>query len=468
MTIPGIRYVVDSGFVKEKSFDPNTGMDALLVTDISQAAAVQRAGRAGRTAPGKAYRLYSEESFNQMLPNTIPEIQRSSLLSTVLSLKKMNIVDVLNFKFIDPPEEQLVRNALKQLYLLGAIDVEGKLTDLGDKMSYFPLSPSLACVLVASAQEFHCSYEVATVVSILAGDSDLFKSPNPRSKGGEQEAIRAEECKLKLAHHTGDHMTFLNVWHEWKANDKSRQWCKENYINGKVLETASNVRNQLLDVMDKLKLPITRGPVNKRKMKSSSTGKVRHRRVGESANGESPDPVPILRSFLTGYFTNIANKGAHRSVFSHYSPDEHLSSEASTTISSTALVALHLHPLCALSDMLDRNKIQYSELDWVMYSNITYTNKAVMKGVSKILWDWVKSGEGQKRILKLPTTRLNGEAQPNVKETDIEAEKKNSQQQEHELQEQQEKHKMVEIESKKRRAEEIDLMRQRALARRKR
>ena len=454
--------MVDSGFVKEKSFDPKTGMDALLVTEISQAAAVQRAGRAGRTAPGKAYRLYSEESFEQMTANTIPEIQRSSLLSTVLALKKMNIVDVLNFEFIDPPEEALVRNALKQLYLLNAIDEQGVLTKLGDKMSYFPLSPSLACVLIASAEKYHCSYEVVTIVSLLAGDSDLFRAPSPRSKGGEEEAIRAEECKLKLAHYTGDHMTYLNVWYEWKRNDKSSKWCKENYINSKALNMANSVRSQLMDVMDKLKLPITKAPLSKRKMKSSSTGKARHRRVGESEHGESPDPVPILQSFLSGFFTNIANKGPHRSVFSHYSPDEHLSRDASTNISSTALVALHLHPLCAFSDMLDRNKMQYSELDWVMYTTITYTNKAVMKGVSKILWDWVKNGEGQQRIKKLPKTRLNGEAQPIIEELDLEAEQKSI-----EARAQQEEQDLIEIEhSKKRRAQEIDLIRQRALARR--
>ncbi|KAI8096032.1 P-loop containing nucleoside triphosphate hydrolase protein [Thamnidium elegans] len=460
VTIPGIRYVVDSGFVKEKSYDPNTGMDALLVTEISQAAAIQRAGRAGRTAPGKAFRLYSEDSFNQLLPNTIPEIQRSSLLGTVLSLKKLNIVDVLNFAFIDPPEETLVRNALKQLYLLEAIDEEGKITKLGDQMSYFPLSPALARVLISSAEENKCSYEVVIIVSMLAGDLDLFRTP--RIKDGEEEVNRAETCKLKLAHHTGDHMTYLNVWKEWKRNDKSKKWCKENYINAKVLDIAANVRIQLMDVMDKLKLKIVHGPVIKRKLKSSSTGKIRTRRVGENDHGESVDPVPILESFLTGYFTNIANKGAHRSVFSHYAPDEHLSIESSNNILSTTLVALHLHPLCSLSNNLDRNNLQFSELDWVMYSNITYTNKAVMKGVSKILWDWVKNGKGQERIKLLPSTRLNGEAQPKIEELDLEAENKIIQQ-ENEKKEQEQ----LEIEStKKRRVEEIKLIRERALARR--
>ena len=125
------RYVIDSGFVKQKSYDPNTGMDALLVVPISQAAATQRAGRAGRTAPGKAYRLYCRESYEQMDEETIPEIQRSSLLGTVLSLKKMGIQDIINFEFIDPPDPLLVTNALRQLFLLEAIDASGRLTSLG-------------------------------------------------------------------------------------------------------------------------------------------------------------------------------------------------------------------------------------------------------------------------------------------------------------------------------------------------
>ncbi|GAN09004.1 conserved hypothetical protein [Mucor ambiguus] len=453
VTIPGIRYVVDSGFVKEKSFDPNTGMDALLVTEISQAAAIQRAGRAGRTAPGKAYRLYNQESFERMEPNTIPEIQRSSLLGTVLALKTMHIVDVVSFEFIDPPEETLVRNALKQLYLLGAIDQEGKITKLGTRMNHFPLSPSLARVLLA-AVSLECSYEALIIISMLAGDMELFKSPRK-----EDEAIEAEKCKIKLAHHTGDHMTCLNVWHEWKWHGKSRQWCKDNYINHKVLETASNVRSQLMDVMHKLDLKVIKSALIQRKRSSKSS----KRRVGENDRAESVDPVPILKSFLTGYFTNIANKAAHRAVFSHYAPDEHLG-QTSTGVSSTALVALYLHPLCALSNMLDKAKVQYSELDWVMYTNITYTNKAVMKGVSKILWDWVKQGEGQARIKELPHTRLNGEAQPTVESEDLSA---THRQQAIEQQLQKEAAASEEIESKKRRAQEIDMIRQRALARRK-
>ncbi|KAI9268196.1 P-loop containing nucleoside triphosphate hydrolase protein [Phascolomyces articulosus] len=465
VTIPGIRYVIDSGFVKEKTYDANTGMDALLVTEISQAAAIQRAGRAGRTAPGKAYRLYTQDSFDHMLPDTVPEIQRSSLLGTVLALKKMNIVDVVNFEFIDPPDEKLVRNALKQLYLLGAIDDVGKLTALGHKMSHFPLSPSLARVLVSSAEEYGCSHEVLTMASILAGENDLFRAPSARSRGGQQAVMEAEECKLRFAHHAGDHMTYLNVWYEWKRHDKSRSWCKENWINHKVLESAVSVRRQLVDVMDKIRLPIKRAP---RWTPDEKKKKKKNGRIGNDEHGRQVDPVPILKSFLSGYFTNIANKGANRAVFSHYSPDQHLTEGMTAEVNdfmgspSSSLVALHLHPLCSFSDMLDRNRIRYSELDWVMYMHVTYTNKAVMKGVSKIVWDWIKSGEGRDRIRKLPNTRLNGEDAPNVLEMDHDAQEAEREK----IYQDEKKQEVEQVHQKKRRAAEIEEIRQRALARR--
>ncbi|KAI8607403.1 P-loop containing nucleoside triphosphate hydrolase protein, partial [Chytriomyces sp. MP71] len=118
VTIPGIRYVVDCGFVKEKMYDPATGVDALIVVPVSKAAATQRAGRAGRTAPGKVFRLYSKDAFDELETDTTPEIQRSSLLGTVLTLKEMGIKDVLQFQFIDPPERDSLITAMKQLYYL--------------------------------------------------------------------------------------------------------------------------------------------------------------------------------------------------------------------------------------------------------------------------------------------------------------------------------------------------------------
>jgi HrpA-like RNA helicase len=126
-------------------YNPKTGMDSLVVAPISQASAKQRAGRAGRTGPGKCFRLYTEAAFkNEMLPASVPEIQRTNLATTVLTLKAMGINDLMGFDFMDPPPAATLVTALEQLYNLGALDDEGLLTRLGRKMAEFPLEPPMS------------------------------------------------------------------------------------------------------------------------------------------------------------------------------------------------------------------------------------------------------------------------------------------------------------------------------------
>merc|ERR1711988_1924682 len=126
LTIDGIFYVVDPGFVEQKVYNSKTGMDSLVVTPISQAQARQRAGRAGRTGPGKCYRLYTESAYRQeMLPTAVPEIQRTNLSNVVLLLKAMGVNDMLAFDFMDPPPIQTMINAMESLWTLGALDDEG-------------------------------------------------------------------------------------------------------------------------------------------------------------------------------------------------------------------------------------------------------------------------------------------------------------------------------------------------------
>lgn len=123
LTIDGIRYVVDGGFVKQLNHNPRLGLDILEVVPISKSEALQRSGRAGRTASGKCFRIYSKDFWNQCMPDhVIPEIKRTSLTSVVLTLKCLAIHDVIRFPYLDPPNERLILEALKQLYQCDAID----------------------------------------------------------------------------------------------------------------------------------------------------------------------------------------------------------------------------------------------------------------------------------------------------------------------------------------------------------
>ena len=168
LTIDGIFYVVDPGFVKQKVFNAKTGMDSLVVTPISQAQAKQRAGRAGRTGPGKCYRLYTERAYrDEMLATNVPEIQRTNLASTVLSLKAMGINDLLSFDFMDPPPMETLIMAMEQLHALSALDDEGLLTKLGRRMAEFPLEPQLSKMLIMSVH-LGCADEALTIVSMLS------------------------------------------------------------------------------------------------------------------------------------------------------------------------------------------------------------------------------------------------------------------------------------------------------------
>ncbi|ERF68315.1 hypothetical protein EPUS_02771 [Endocarpon pusillum Z07020] len=160
LTIDGIVYVVDPGFSKQKVYNPRIRVESLLVSPISKASAQQRAGRAGRTRPGKCFRLYTEGAFKkELIEQTYPEVLRSNLSSTVLELKKLGIDDLVHFDLMDPPAPETLMRALEELNYLACLDDDGELTHLGRLASEFPLDPALAVMLISSP-EFYCSNEI--------------------------------------------------------------------------------------------------------------------------------------------------------------------------------------------------------------------------------------------------------------------------------------------------------------------
>lgn len=163
LTLDGIMYVIDCGYCKMKVFNPRIGMDALSIYPVSQANARQRSGRAGRTGPGTCYRLYTEKQFGEeLLPATVPEIQRTNLSNVVLLLKSLGVENLLQFHFMDPPPEDNLLNSMYQLWILGAFDNTGQLTKLGRKMVEFPLDPSLSKMLIIS-EEMECSLDILII-----------------------------------------------------------------------------------------------------------------------------------------------------------------------------------------------------------------------------------------------------------------------------------------------------------------
>jgi ATP-dependent RNA helicase DDX35 len=168
ITIDGIVYVVDTGFVKLRAFNPQTGIETLTATPISKASATQRAGRAGRTRPGKCFRLYTESNFEQLQASTIPEIQRSNLAPVILQLKALGIDNIVRFPFLTSPPSELVVRALELLYSLGALDTYAKLTKpLGTRMAELAVEPMMAKTLL-SASSFGCLSEILTIAAMTS------------------------------------------------------------------------------------------------------------------------------------------------------------------------------------------------------------------------------------------------------------------------------------------------------------
>lgn len=273
ITIDQIYYVIDPGFVKQNAYDPKLGMDSLVVTPISQAQAKQRAGRAGRTGPGKCFRLYTEAAYqSEMLPTSIPEIQRQNLSHTILMLKAMGINDLLHFDFMDPPPTNTMLTALEELYALSALDDEGLLTRLGRKMADFPMEPALAKVLIASV-EMGCSEEVLSIVAMLNVQT-VFYRPKDKQQ-------QADQKKSKFHDPHGDHLTLLNVYNGWKQSRFSNPWCHENFIQARQMRRAQDVRSQLVGIMERY----------------------RHQIISCGRN-----TVKVRQAICSGYFKNSARK----------------------------------------------------------------------------------------------------------------------------------------------------------------
>ncbi|KAK4025233.1 hypothetical protein OUZ56_014308 [Daphnia magna] len=248
LTVDGIMFVIDAGFCKLKVYNPRIGMDALQIYPISQANANQRAGRAGRTGPGQCFRLYTERQYkDEMLITTLPEIQRTNLANVVLLLKSLSVQDLLQFHFMDPPPQENMLNSMFQLWTLGALENTGALTPLGRQMVEFPLDPALSKMLIASV-DMKCSADCLVIVSMLSVPAIFF-----RPKGREEDSDAARE---KFQVPESDHLTLLHVYNQWKISNYSSTWCQKHFIHHKAMRKVREVRQQLKDIMDQLKLPI--------------------------------------------------------------------------------------------------------------------------------------------------------------------------------------------------------------------
>ncbi|KAI0901120.1 P-loop containing nucleoside triphosphate hydrolase protein [Annulohypoxylon nitens] len=355
LTIDGIVYVVDPGFSKQKIYNPRLRVESLLVSAISKASAQQRAGRAGRTKPGKCFRLYTEKAFKEeLIEQTYPEILRSNLANTVLELKKLGIEDLVHFDLMDPPAPETMMRALEELNYLACLDDEGQLTSLGGLASEFPLDPSLAVMLISSP-EFYCSNEMLSITALLSVPQIFVRPANKRRE--------ADEMKSMFKHEDGDHLTMLNVYHAFKTvlnrGEDAKAWCHKHYLSFRHLSSADNVRAQLKRIMETQGLDLVSTDFHDKNYYTN-----------------------IRRALITGFFMQVAKKENNK-VYRTLKDNNQ---------------AVMLHPSTVLT----------TDYDWVLYNEFVMTSKHYIRTVTGIKPEWllelapiyydIESWDGQKDV----------------------------------------------------------------------
>ncbi|EPQ27924.1 uncharacterized protein PFL1_04668 [Pseudozyma flocculosa PF-1] len=352
ITIDGVVFVIDPGFVKQNSYNPKTGMAALTVVPCSRASANQRAGRAGRVGPGKCFRLFTKWAFqNELDENTTPEIQRTNLANVVLLLKSLGINDLLNFDFLDPPPTDTLMRSLELLYALGALNDKGELTKLGRRMAEFPVDPQISKAILASEQ-YACTEEVLSIVSILPEAGSLFFRPKDKKVHADnaRAAFLPPPPATAGAPSGGDHFHLLNIWNAYVESGYATNWCVDNFLQPKVLARVRDVRDQLAALCERVEIV----PAS-----VADSG-------GSGAGGSRDGNERIQLAILSGYFINTARlaKGGET-----YKP-----------IKGTA--AVHIHPSSALYK-------QIPQPNTVCFFELVETSKSFMRQCMAVQPGWL-------------------------------------------------------------------------------
>ncbi|ODV79198.1 P-loop containing nucleoside triphosphate hydrolase protein [Suhomyces tanzawaensis NRRL Y-17324] len=335
ITIDGIAYVIDPGYVKQNVFNSSTGMESLVVVPCSRASADQRAGRAGRVGPGKCFRLYTKWSFyNELELNPVPEILRVKLTSVVLLLLSLGINDLINFDFMDPPSSESIIKALELLYSLGALSSLGELTKVGRKMAEFPIDPMFTKALLQSSK-YGVFEDILSIMSMLGESGTLYYRPKDKKE-------QADKAHEKFSEEQGDHLTLLKIWNEWVETGYSNTWCQDHFVQYKTLKRVRHIREQLERLCKKIG-------------------------IEDETDDNENKPLMIQKAILSGFFPNIARISKMGDSFRRLKQNQ----------------AVYIHPSSSLHSLKPPPKV-------VLYHELVLTSKEFMRNCMIIEEKWIK------------------------------------------------------------------------------
>ncbi|KAG7193724.1 uncharacterized protein KQ657_000414 [Scheffersomyces spartinae] len=338
ITIDGIKFVIDPGYVKQNVYNPVTGMESLVVVPCSRASANQRAGRAGRLGPGKCFRMYTKWSFyNELDLNPVPEILRVNLTGVVLLLLSLGVNDLLHFDFMDPPSTDSIIKSLELLYSLGALNSKGQLTKTGRIMVLFPLDAMFSKSLITSLK-LGVLHDTLSILSMLSESGNLFYRPKDKRE-------QADKTRGAFSEESGDHLTLLNIYDTWVNNGYSVQWCEDNFVQYKTLKRVRDIRNQLSSLCDKVGF---KGSCQK-------------------WEGKADKNEVILRALVSGFFSNVVRLSKMGDCYRKLKRNQ----------------PLFLHPSSSMHNVKPPPKL-------LMYHELVLTSKEFMRNVTRVKPEWVK------------------------------------------------------------------------------
>ena len=285
LTVPGIRYVIDSGTARISRYSHRTGIQRLPIEKVSQAAANQRKGRCGRVADGICIRLYSEEDFLTRPEFTDAEILRTHLAPVILQMAALKLGKPDEFPFIDPPDLRLIRDGFRTLHELGAVRKDNSITPLGKRVAHFPVDPQIARMLLAAERE-SCLTEILIIAAALT-----IQDPRERPLDAQQAADQKHE---PFADEASDFLFYLNLWHFYEdqkeklSNNQLRKLCKSNFLSWMRMREWREVHSQLRQLT---------------------------REMGLRPNDQTADYGMIHRALLTGLLSHIATISSEKHLY---------------------------------------------------------------------------------------------------------------------------------------------------------
>ena len=379
LTVPGIKYVIDTGLARVKRYSARAKVEQLHVEKISQAAARQRSGRCGRVSAGVCIRLFSEEDFNSRTEFTDPEIVRSNLAAVILRMASLNLGDVAAFPFLEMPDSRYINDGFQVLLELGAVNEHNGLTRLGEQMARLPIDPKIARILLA-AKKHDCMAEILVIASALS-----IQDPRERPLEARDAAAKAHE---RFTDKQSDFLAYLNIWDSFQrerdkglSNKQLVQWCRQYFLSHLRMREWRELHHQLAQTAIEMGLTTKeaafRQPPSQEqlrpsesqgdqdlaaKLKQKQLDKKQHRaqiRAAKEAGYEQ-----IHRALLTGLIANVGMK----------SPDGNDYTGARGS-------RFHLFPASALFKAKPK---------WVMAAELVETTKLYARDVAAIQPEWIE------------------------------------------------------------------------------